>query len=304
MAAYNKVDGDWCTANKFLLTDLLRDQWHFQGVLMSDWGAAHDTLGPLNAGLDLEMHGEPRVFYNMKKIPPLLAGGQLTQPVLDEHVRRILRLIVTMGLMDQPPAEPPIPLDDPQSAATALRVASEGIVLLKNEKSLLPLQHEKIRSLVVLGPNASPAVIGGGGSGGTQPFNSVSVLEALKTVAGANVKIQYLAGSENSLAAKSVFAPQGGPAGADGLSAEYFNNATLEGEPVVRRIDRPVQELKGFERVELKAGESKTVTLPLVRRDFARYDEKSASWIVPPGDYQIAIGRSSRDITGTCAVAW
>jgi beta-glucosidase len=237
MAAYNKVNGPWCTADKFLLTDVLRDEWHFAGVLMSDWGATHDTLGPLNAGLDLEMNGSPRKFYNMEKIPPLLASGQVTQATLDEHVRRILRMIVSMGFMDRPPNDAATPLDDPDSANTAQRIASEGIVLLKNQNNFLPLDRDKIHQLVVMGPNASPAVIGGGGSGGTEPFSSVSVLQGLQSVAGGNVQIHYIASGMNSLAAKSVYSPQGDPQNTTGLSAEYFNNSHLDGAPVTTQVD-------------------------------------------------------------------
>lgn len=240
MAAYNKVNGEWCTANSFLLTDILRDQWNFKGVLMSDWGAVHDTLKDLNAGTDLEMDTSVRTFYNLKNIPPLLASGQVTQATLDEHVRRILRLIVAMGFMDRDQTDSSIPRNDPENAATSLKIASEGIVLLKNEKNFLPLDRAGIHRIVVLGPNADPAVIGGGGSSGIDPFSRTSVLEALRTVAGPGVQIEGISDSPKTLFSEAAFTPAEPTDGPQGMSAEYFNNADLQGAPLVRRVDRAI----------------------------------------------------------------
>ena len=240
MAAYNKVNGDWCSANKFLLTDVLRDQWHFQGVLMSDWGATHDTEKDLNAGLDLEMDGAPRIFYNRASIAPLVASGAVSQATLDEHARRMLRLIVAMGFMDRAQTDSSIPLDDPQNAAVAEKVAGEGIVLLRNEGKLLPLDRAKIRHIVVMGPNAEKAVIGGGGSATVTPFNKISVLAGIQSVAGAGVDVQVIPDTSDRLYEDSVFRTAPGASGVQGLSAEYFANPDLQGTPVVKRIDRTV----------------------------------------------------------------
>ena len=241
MAAYNKVNGDWCTANKFLLTDMLRDQWHFGGVLMSDWGATHDTLKDLNAGLDLEMSGNAREFYNRKSIPPLLASGVVSQATLNEHVRRILRLIVAMGFMDRPQTDSSIALDDPQNAAVAEKIAGEGIVLLRNDDNLLPLDRAKVRHIVVMGPNADNAVIGGGGSAAVTSFSKISVAEGIRSVAGAGVEVHVIPDSSDRLYAESVFqtAP-GTDAPQAGLSADYFANRDLKGTPILHRIDRTI----------------------------------------------------------------
>ncbi|HEY0258192.1 MAG TPA: glycoside hydrolase family 3 N-terminal domain-containing protein, partial [Candidatus Methylacidiphilales bacterium] len=248
MAAYNKVNGDWCTENKFLLTDTLRDQWHFQGLLMSDWGAVHNTLRDLNSGTDLEMDGgKPRKFYNAEAIKPLLASHAVSPQTLDEHVRRLLRLIVSMGFMDRDQTDSSIPLDDPQSAAVALKVASEGIVLLKNENKLLPLARAQTHRVVVLGPNAQRAVIGAGGSSGVNPFSSISALQAIQTVAGPGVQVDYISESIDALYPHSVFIPVAASGGKPGLSAEYFSNAQLEGTPVVRRVDPAIDFKTGNE---------------------------------------------------------
>src|SRR5262249_4196494 len=146
--------------------------WGFQGVLMSDWGAVHDTLGPLNAGMDLEMPSGK--FWNRETIKPLLESGKVTQATIDDKVRRILRVAILMGAFDRPQKDESIPLDDPANDATALQMAREGIVLLKNEKQTLPLDRAKAKTIVVVGPNAHPAITGGGGSSYTTPTRPVS----------------------------------------------------------------------------------------------------------------------------------
>jgi beta-glucosidase len=238
MAAYNKVNGEWCTASKYLLTGVLRDAWGFQGVLMSDWGAVHDTEKDLNAGTDLEMNGSPRQFYNMQTIPPLLKSGAVTQATLDEHVRRILRMIVSMGFLDRDQTDKSIPLNDPQNAGVALQTASEGIVLLKNEHNLLPLDRAKVRHIIITGPNGETAVTGGGGSSGTDPFDKVSVLQGVQQAAGAGVHVEYITDLSTFIFSHAAYNPADpAPGSPSGLSAEYFNNADLAGTPVAKRVD-------------------------------------------------------------------
>lgn len=190
MAAYNKVNGDWCTANKYLLTDVLRNQWGFKGVLMSDWGAVHELNKPITAGNDLEMG--KTIYYTGEKIKQLMQEGKLTQDQLDEHIRRILRMDVSMGFLDRDQLDTSIKLQDPMDTKVTLKVATEGLVLLKNKDGLLPLKHHSGQKIVVMGPNACPAVIGGGGSSYTEPFASVSVLDAMKHWTNEGMQVDYI----------------------------------------------------------------------------------------------------------------
>jgi beta-glucosidase len=228
MCAYNKVNGPWCSADDFLLTDELRKEWHFQGVLMSDWGAAHETQGDLNAGLDLEMDGNPRVFYNADAIKPLLASGAVTQATLDEHVRRIVRMIVAMGFMDRDQTDASIPKDDQANAAVAQKVASEGIVLLRNAGVLLPLDRAKLKHVFVMGPNAEEAVVGGGGSAWVLPPSRVSVADGIRAVAGPGVVVDSLAPAmERDLSGRGF--PAGDRAGARAVRRILFQPRHVRG---------------------------------------------------------------------------
>jgi beta-glucosidase len=235
MCAYNRLNGDYCSANPWLLTETLKKSWGFTGLVMSDWGAVHDTLGPLNAGLDLEMPSNK--YFNPEAIKPLMDSGKVTQATIDDKVRRIIRVMIEMGALERPQKDESIPRDDPTSDATALQIAREGIVLLKNENHTLPFDRAKAKTIALVGPNADPAVSGGGGSSYTHAARPVSVLEGLTRKAGDGVKIIRVPWSWNEtmakLAQKAQFVD-------GGLNAEYFKNRDLDGEPVLKRVDAHV----------------------------------------------------------------
>ena len=138
MSAYNKLNGSFCSENTFLLQDVLKKEWQFQGLVMSDWGAVHSTLATVNDGLDLEMPtGE---FLNKEKLLPLAKAGTVNESTIDDKIRRILRVMFRLGLFDQIPSDKPLADGAPQRSV-ALDVARAGIVLLKNENNTLPLQY-------------------------------------------------------------------------------------------------------------------------------------------------------------------
>jgi len=191
MCAYNRLNGSYCSANGWLNNTVLKGDWGFSGVLMSDWGAAHEAVGAANGGLDLEMPSGR--YMSPDNLRPLLVSGQVTLATIDDKVRRILRLEVANGFLDRPQLLESTPKDDPRSAAVALKVAREAIVLLKNEHNSLPLNPKRVKRIVVIGPN-SVGLPAGGGSAHVVPFHYVGVAEGLRQVAGSKVRIDVVSG--------------------------------------------------------------------------------------------------------------
>ena len=240
MSAYNKLNGSFCSENTFLLQDVLKKEWHFQGLVMSDWGAVHSSLATANDGLDLEMPtGE---FLNKDKLFPLIKSGAVTDSTIDGKIRRILRVMFRLGLFDQVSSKKPQADDAPQRSV-ALDVARAGIVLLKNEHNTLPLNMSALKSVAVIGPNAAVARTGGGGSSMVNPAPAESPLGALKRMYGKSVTFNYAVGAELpggiTPISPDLLSPPNEP-GKNGLLGEYFNNIDLRGEPAVRRIDTTV----------------------------------------------------------------
>jgi beta-glucosidase len=238
MDAYNQVNGSFCTENRFLNLQVLKTEWGFSGVLMSDWGATHDTLAAVNGGLDLEMPSGS--YFNPTALSSLLRKQQITESQIDDKVRRILQLIVRNGFLDHPQLDLAIPENDPTSAAAALAVAQEGIVLLKNDGKLLPLDRKNVHSVAVFGPDARAGVPTGWGSSLVHPINSVSLVDGLRELLGPEVKIDYFDAGVGAFES-AEFLHSGDDGNLEsGLKAEFFNNPILSGHPVLTRVDSHV----------------------------------------------------------------
>jgi beta-glucosidase len=238
MDAYNLVNGVYMTENDFLNNVILKEEWGFDGVVMSDWGATHDGIAAAKGGLDLEMPSGQ--FMNKETMLPAIQRGEVPVAVIDDKVRRILRKAIEFGFFDRDQTDPAIPLYSQKGRELALEEARSGMVLLKNENGLLPFDKAKIKTIAVLGPDAYPAVIGGGGSSLTKPFNSVSYLEGISNYLGEKGRVLYTT-DDASLdqvvqATEFVTAPDGLP----GLKGEYFNNDSLQGEPALARTDEKI----------------------------------------------------------------
>lgn len=234
MDGYNPVNGIHATQNDYLNNQVLRKQWGFDGIVMSDWSSTYDAIGAANGGLDLEM---PRgKFMNKANLLPAIQAGKVKESTIDEKVKRILRIMFRFGFFENKQLDTSIPYNNPDAAKVALQLAREGIILLKNEKNLLPLSSSKVKSVAVIGPNAG-SYISGGGSSYTFPFHSVSVLEGLKN-AGHNLQISYAPGvpTLTETVAHSVFYTEAGGK-TRGLKAEYFDNIRLKGTPAKNVID-------------------------------------------------------------------
>jgi len=238
MDAYNLVNGTFMTQNSYLNTTIARRQWGFDGIMMSDWGATHDGVAAANGGLDLEMPSP--LFMNAQTLLPAIQRGDVSVATIDEKVRHILRTSIAFGFYDREQTDTAIPLYDQEGREVVLEEARSGMVLLKNEKQLLPLDKNKIKSIAVLGPDAYPAVVGGGGSSLTKPFNSVSYLEGISNHLGKDVRVLYSVETAplNAILNETEFVIA--PGGGRGMKGEYFNNEELRGEPALARTDEHV----------------------------------------------------------------
>ncbi|HZI32295.1 MAG TPA: glycoside hydrolase family 3 protein, partial [Candidatus Binatia bacterium] len=152
MSSYNKINGFHASANHYLLTDVLKKEWDFDGLVMSDWGGVHETA-VVRAGNDLEMPTGENM--SVPELKAALAGGSVTQAAVDDSVHRILRTIIRVGLLNGPMHPDPDLVNSPAHATLALQAAEQGIVLLKNQNKLLPLDATQIKSIAVIGEPAT-----------------------------------------------------------------------------------------------------------------------------------------------------
>jgi beta-glucosidase len=190
MNSYNLLNGVHATQNNHLNNEILKKEWGFDGILMSDWDSTHDGIGAANGGLDLEMPSP--AFMNQAALVPAIQAGKVSVATIDDKVRRILRKAIQFGFFDRAQVLSDLPLYSQESREVALEEARSGMVLLKNTGNLLPLNRQKLKTVALLGPNAFPAVIGGGGSSLTKPYNAVSFLEGISNYLGPQVKVLHV----------------------------------------------------------------------------------------------------------------
>jgi beta-glucosidase len=238
MDAYNLVNGTYMTANDRLNNKILKKEWAFSGIIVSDWGATHDGIAAFNGGLDLEMPSP--TFMNRDTLLPGLKDGRLATATLDDKVRRILRTAIEFGFFDKTQEDTDIPTFSQEGRQVALEEARSGMVLLKNSNNLLPLNPEKVKTIVVIGPDAYPAVVSGGGSAETKPFSAVSYLEGISNRLGTKAKVLYAVDSPvfDQVFENSDFVTE--PGGESGLKGEYFSNQDLKGAPALARTDKHI----------------------------------------------------------------
>jgi beta-glucosidase len=239
MDSYNLINGQHATQNGPLNNDLAKKEWGFDGIIMSDWDATYDGVAAANGGLDLEMPSGK--FMNRATLLPAVKARRVSEATMDDKVRRILRTAIRFGWLDREQNNRSVPLYNQKGGAVALEAARSGMVLLKNDGSLLPLDKTKIKSIAVIGPDAYPAPVVGGGSAGVRPFGAVSYLEGIADYLGSGATVYYDRGvpTLGELADATTFSIDA--AGKEpGIQLEAFNNARLNGEPVVRRADQHI----------------------------------------------------------------
>ncbi|MFP5230813.1 MAG: glycoside hydrolase family 3 protein [Acidobacteriota bacterium] len=243
MNSYNLLNGTHATENKHLNLDILKGEWKFNGILMSDWDATYSAVGAANNGLDLEMpYGK---FMNPENLLPAVQSGQVSEAAIDDKVRRIFRTAIRFGFLERDQTDPSIPRFSQEGRAVALQEALESITLLKNDGPLLPLDAEKLHTIAVLGPDAWPAVPGAGGSSHTDAFAPVSIMTGLSDALAGKVRVLYLAGlpSATELMRQTDFYTASGnpsPSRRSGnqVKVETFDNPNFTGSPAVSSMRR------------------------------------------------------------------
>ncbi len=243
MAAYNKVNGTYASENPHLLTDILKGEWGWDGVVVSDWGAVHSTAPAAGAGLDLEMPGPPRWFG--EALLAAVRAGEVQEARIDDAARRMVRLILRTGVLDGKPP-PSGELRSARHRQIAARAAEEAVVLLKNDGDLLPLDAGAIRTLAVVGPNAAARRIQGGGSSQVRAGRRTSILAALEGLLAGQCEVLHADGGDNEpvppAARPDLFSPDEGR-GQAGLLCEYFAERGFGAPPFKSATERRIGKL-------------------------------------------------------------
>jgi beta-glucosidase len=198
MAAYNRFRGEWCSENEYLNRQLLRKEFGFKGVLMTDWSASHTTVKAALTGLDLEMGTNKKDYNEWYFANPLIKAveeGKVPVSVVDEKVANVLRVMFNTKMFDEQKRATG-KMNTPEHQQAAYNSAAEAAVLLQNNGKLLPLHFDKIRSIAVIGDNATRKHCGGGLSSEIKALYEITPLQALQQKFGATVKINYAQGYE------------------------------------------------------------------------------------------------------------
>lgn len=197
MGSYNKLRGQFCSYNDFLINQILKRDWNFDGVVVSDWGAVHHTKEAALNGLDLEMGTDDfySEFFFADPLLKMVKNGMIEESVIDEKIRRILRLVFRTVMNKNKPWGS---FATEKHAMVAREIAQEGIVLLKNENNILPIDKNKFNNILVVGENAIKPMTVGGGSSELKVKNEVTPLEGLKNRFGQEMNISFTQGYVSS----------------------------------------------------------------------------------------------------------
>ncbi|MBB3945178.1 beta-glucosidase [Rhizobium skierniewicense] len=220
MSSYNRLNGTYTSEHDWLLSTVLREEWGFDGIVMSDWFGSHSTAATVNAGLDLEMPGPTR--DRGEKLVQAVKNGEVKAETVREAARRILTLLERVGAFETAPDLTESSLDLPEDRALIRQIGAEGAVLLKNE-GVLPLAKTTLDSIAVLGPNAAEARVMGGGSAQIAAHYTISPLQGIKAALSNANSVHHAIGCSNNRLI-NVFSGD--------MHVDYFKGRKLEGCPV------------------------------------------------------------------------
>ena len=301
MAAYNKVNGRWCSENEHLLTTVLRQQWGFPGMVISDWGGVHSTVDAVTAGMNVEMPGSR--FMGQALLDSVKAG-RVSEAVIDQRVREILRVRLTVKPIAKEVANSR-PVGNPEEMATALEVARRSIVLLKNEpgrnknneERLLPIDTKRVKRIAVIGENAVTKMALGGVGAGVKTRCEITPLEGLQAALGNSVQITYAQGYKS-------------------FDRESRNKHMAPQQPADRRLlAQAVKAAKGADlviffagdnrEVETEGSDRKSITLPSGQDELAvalaKANKRLVTVVVSGGQVDIS---TVNDVSAALLASW
>ena len=292
MAAYNKVDGRWCSENAILLDTILRRQWGFPGMVISDWGGVHSTVEAVTAGMNVEM---PGARFMGKALLDSVKAGKVSEAVIDQRVREILRVRLAVKPVAKEDANKR-PVGNPEEMAVALEVARRSIVLLKNE-GLLPLDPKCIRHIAVVGENAVTKMALGGVGAGVKTRCEITPLDGLRQVLGSQVKITYVPGYK----------------GFDRDSRNKKVNPVQKADrqlmaaavKAAKRADLVIFFAGDNREVETEGSDRKTITLPSGQDELAvalaKANRRMVTVVVSGGPVDVS---TVKDVSGALVASW
>ena len=231
MSAYNRLNNIYCSSHDEILNKILKEEWNFPGYVVSDWGAAQDTIGNANGGLDCEMPGPARSWG--ENLVKAVNDGKVKEETVDDKVRRILRIADFTGRLDNPEERKEEGNDLESDRLLIRKTGSEGMVLLKNN-DVLPLEKSKINKLAVIGPNALKGQYLGGGSASLNPHYVVHPLEGIKSNLDDNIQVSYAKGCHTYKFLPAI--PTELFKENDGFKVDFFDGQEFEGEPIETKI--------------------------------------------------------------------
>ncbi|MFC2116381.1 glycoside hydrolase family 3 N-terminal domain-containing protein, partial [Bacteroidota bacterium] len=243
MGAYNMVNGTYSCENDFILNQVLRDDWGFDGFVLSDWSGTHSTVHAANQGLDVEM---PRERFYGKKLVEAVKNGEVSEETLNTMVSNVLRVFFWTGAFDEGPMYETSIMRSHEHLAVARKASAQAMVLLKNENNTLPIDLQKNKKIAVIGPNGNygkhfrngkyhHGMLQGGGSSslGTKQENMITPFQGIKNNAGRGVEVVYAPGCYaesgcGNIPVKYLKTPDG----KEGMEMTYYGNADFEGKPL------------------------------------------------------------------------
>lgn len=285
MTSYNLINGVHASQNDYLNNKVLKGDWKFKGFIVSDWISTYDGIACAKGGLDIEMPSGK--LMNSETLMPEIKNGILDIKVIDDKIRRVLTDYDRFGLLENADIAKGYVFDESKSQLVALNAAREGIVLLKNERGFLPLDSKKIKSIAVIGPNAYPAITGGGGSSFVQSLHPISLLDAIKLEVGNDVKVTYNKGvSEDEELPEGFFdnfdfyAKDSNGKKMKGVNADFYNNEKLEGNITsVKTFDK-----LNIKRDDFKVGNISDESCSIRFTCYFSPEESGDYWIAVAGD--------------------